>query len=281
MPIITKSGNPVKGSPTQFTLDKVSLSNLSSVSSNLYYSNTSNWNSVILFYISNPGNQRKFLKFDATQITPSYNFFASLKSRDIFQIYQIIIKDFDGGYFIVNRSELNTSEFDVDMTQPLSNITWNFLQNPNYSLNGQNQLISNYSTLNSSPSTILYSTNTYAIGNGIEYKLKVDNGFFPLATQFQFIGLIVENTSSYSGFYRDYAPNQLGVNNNLNILYNYPTDLEIEFKIVITTTNTLFYANNALLNTLGPISSNSLDRIYTCVRFNNQYNIKQFIITQL
>lgn len=120
MPIITNTvsntwepENIQKNIASTFTLDKAALAALPLVDADLYYKNIANWNVVILSYKSSIGNQTEFVKFDATQSSPSGTFLVSDKARDIFQIYEIIIKDFDGGFFVIPRSQLNESDFDV------------------------------------------------------------------------------------------------------------------------------------------------------------------------
>lgn len=122
MPIITKAGSPVKGSPTEFTLDKAELLLLVS---DPYFLDADNWKSVQLNYRSSTSKQAIAVKFDAT-VTPCVgNFATSLKANNEFLIHNIVIKDFDGGTFAIYRSDLTTADFDVDMTPaPLSGFTW-------------------------------------------------------------------------------------------------------------------------------------------------------------
>lgn len=112
MSIITKAGSPVKGSRTDFTLSKAELA---LIITDGYYSDMTKWKKVILNYKSSIGDQHKILRFDATASSPTAIFFASLSARDVFKIYKIVIEDFDGGAFNVPRSQLVTSEFDVDL----------------------------------------------------------------------------------------------------------------------------------------------------------------------
>ena len=283
MSIITKPSSIVKGTSATFTLNKSELLALSPVQADNYFNDSSNWSRVSVVYKSSPGKQYEIVEFNPSQVSPTGSFLISEKARDIFEVQVIQIFDFDGGVLEIYRSQLITADFDIDLTPstPSNNITWNFSGNPNYSLNGQNEVTSSYTTLNSSTSSILYSSNSYAIGNGIEYKITVNNGFFPLSTQFQFIGLVMENTGSFSGLYRDGSPNQVGINNSLGNYYTYPVSSEIEFKIIIKTTETLFYANNILIFSALGISGNSSTRIIPCLRLNNQYNVKAYNITQL
>lgn len=113
MPIITKAGAPVKGSPTEFTLSK---SDLLLLISDAYYSDDTNWKSVQLNYRSSVGNQSTAVKFDPAASPCVGNFAVSSRARDIFQIHEIVIKDFDGGTLRIPRADLTVAEFDVDMT---------------------------------------------------------------------------------------------------------------------------------------------------------------------
>ncbi len=131
MPVITKPANIQKNVPASFSLDKADLAALPSVAADAYFSNTTNWNQVLLFYRSDVGNQKEVVKFDATQTSPTANFLASSKARNIFQIQKILISDFDNGIFEVPRSALNVAEFDVDLSplptllyeiNPISNV---------------------------------------------------------------------------------------------------------------------------------------------------------------
>jgi hypothetical protein len=115
MPILTKNETPTKGQKAEFQLDKAALAALSSVSSDIYFSDIANWKQVELVYVSPIGRQRKVVKFDATQAAPVGDFFASEKSQNEFEIQYIMINDFDGGEFKVLRSELTVAEFDIDM----------------------------------------------------------------------------------------------------------------------------------------------------------------------
>jgi hypothetical protein len=128
MPILTKNETPTKGQKAEFQLDKAALAALSSVSSDIYFSDMTNWNQVELVYVSPVGRQRKVVKFDATQATPVGVFFASLKAKNDFQIQYIMINDFDGGEFKINRSELTVAEFDIDVGGPAPVVSLNFTQ---------------------------------------------------------------------------------------------------------------------------------------------------------
>jgi hypothetical protein len=114
MAILTKP-SVSKGTVATFTLNKTELAQITSVTANTYFSNSSNWKKVKVHYISLIGNQREVVVFDATETTPSAQFLVSLKARSNFEVKHIIIEDFDGGIFKINRSELANpvSDFDI------------------------------------------------------------------------------------------------------------------------------------------------------------------------
>lgn len=114
MAIITKPATLTKGTPMSFSLDKSELASLNEVSSNTYYSDTQNWQSVLVKYKSSGGNQYEVLKFDASNATPTANFNVSSRALDVFEIQTVQIIDFDGGIFTVGRGSLTTADLDVD-----------------------------------------------------------------------------------------------------------------------------------------------------------------------
>lgn len=126
MSIITKPSTITKNSAAEFTLDKVALASLSLVSSDSYFSDSSNWSKVLIQYKSSTGSQKEVLQFDATLASPISQFLVSDKALDIFQVQKIVIVDFDSGFLIIPRSALTTSEFDVD-TSPVSSSGWDLL----------------------------------------------------------------------------------------------------------------------------------------------------------
>jgi hypothetical protein len=125
MPILIKNQTPAKGQEAEFEIDKDALAALTSVAADAYFSDTDNWRQVFIKYKSSVGNQTETIEFDATQTNPSGIFLVSAKARDLFEVQNIIIKDYDDGLFVVRRSELTTSEFDIDMSvAPPASISW-------------------------------------------------------------------------------------------------------------------------------------------------------------
>lgn len=114
MAIITKPATLTKGTPMSFSLEKSELAALNEVSSDAYYSDMQNWQSVLVKYKSSNGNQYEVLKFNASDANPTANFNVSARALDLFEVQTIQIVDFDGGIFTIGRGSLTTADFDVD-----------------------------------------------------------------------------------------------------------------------------------------------------------------------
>ena len=114
MAIITKPATLTKGTSMSFLLNKSELASLNEVSSNAYYSDMQNWQSVLVKYKSSNGNQYEVLKFNASNATPEAYFNVSARALDLFEVQTIQIVDFDGGIFTIGRGSLTTADFDVD-----------------------------------------------------------------------------------------------------------------------------------------------------------------------
>lgn len=110
MAILTKPGTVLKGTPANFSLDKDELAAHSALSSDAYFSDNSNWKKVLFLFKSSVGNQSEAVSFDATQAFPVGVFSVSTRARNIFQISGIIISDYDGANFVIQRSQLSPAE---------------------------------------------------------------------------------------------------------------------------------------------------------------------------
>ena len=115
MSIITKPSSITKNVAASFSLSKSELAAVASVASDSSFSDSANWKNVTLCYKSSQGNQRRFVRFDATMESPTGEFLCSLKSKNVFEIESITIKDFDNGSITVPASQLTSSEFKIDM----------------------------------------------------------------------------------------------------------------------------------------------------------------------
>jgi hypothetical protein len=176
MSIITKAGTPVKGTPTEFTLNKSNLAQVASILNDPYFSIQDNWKNVIIYYKSSIGNQKQVLDFDATTASPSSDFLVSIRARDIFQVQKIIVQDFDGGSIVVPRSELNESEFDVDMGAILPFYTVESGVNDSYntinSLKVNNFFNPSTGGYTSNSALLFYNPNPVGMTNNETYKFR-------------------------------------------------------------------------------------------------------------
>lgn len=115
MAILTKPQNIQKGVQATFSLSKQELLQLPMVSGDDYFSDSGNWFRVNVVFKSSTGRQYETVEFDATQSTPTGKFLVSPKAKSTFQVLSVEILDFDGGVLVIPRSELNTSDFDVEI----------------------------------------------------------------------------------------------------------------------------------------------------------------------
>lgn len=140
MAIITKPTSIQKNTPAEFTLDKAALAAVPSVSANAWYGDTNHWKTVTLNYMSVQYGEMLFVKFDATQLSPTGTWLAPSICQDIFEIVSISITDFANGTFRVPYTELNPSEFQVDMS-PAPSTGYRY-----YKIAAQNSFSSNSGT---------------------------------------------------------------------------------------------------------------------------------------
>lgn len=142
MAILTKPVTITKGEAASFEIDKAELVANSVVTASAYYSDTANWDKILLAYKSSTGNQKETVVFDATVATPTANFLVSDQALDVFEIKKIEIYDFDGGHLPIYRADLTAAEFDVDMTSITSSAIMNvFHTNIEYNENTEVQKI--------------------------------------------------------------------------------------------------------------------------------------------
>lgn len=95
-----------KGASTSLTLDKSILMAFPSIVADSYYSNIVDVEKAIIVYKSTTGNQEKELVFDMTKATPESKITFSNTCRNQFSISKIVLKDFDGGFFIVALADI-------------------------------------------------------------------------------------------------------------------------------------------------------------------------------
>ena len=120
MAIVTELIAPSKGVAGSLQLSKANLISESTggLSADGYFNDSANWKAVHLYYGSATGNQKITVSFDGTSgALPAADFFASSTALGTHNIDYILIEDFDGGSFRVERADLTPAEFDVVLTQ--------------------------------------------------------------------------------------------------------------------------------------------------------------------
>lgn len=101
--MITLPGSLSKNQSLQFSLNKTQV--LAAVSDQ-YWSDSANISKCIVVYKSSTGNQKKRIEFDFTQASPSASQTWSSKSRDQFEIDEIVLIDFDNDYYGIPKTSL-------------------------------------------------------------------------------------------------------------------------------------------------------------------------------
>lgn len=112
MPLFSIPASIAKGSPYTVTLDKSALFALAAVSSDAFFSDSSNVSRCIVEYNSNPGDQKHYLIFDLSQAAPTAVFQSSAHARSQFLLERVVLEDFDEGTLVVNRADLPVG-FDI------------------------------------------------------------------------------------------------------------------------------------------------------------------------
>ncbi len=115
MAIISKPQVIYKGIPVTFTLFKINLLSNHIVSSNVRFSDISNWKDIYINYKSLEGNQRVNVNFDAKDNFQYGTFKVSERARNTFLVEGITIIDLDGEILKINRSDLNAEAFDIEL----------------------------------------------------------------------------------------------------------------------------------------------------------------------
>lgn len=113
MSFISKPEFISKGAAAVFSLLEEQLLLHPLVSSDPYFSVSSNWKKVVLFYNSTEGGQKATVSFETAQSLLTAQFFVSTQARDVFNISGAYILDFDGGKIVIPRDSLDTELFDI------------------------------------------------------------------------------------------------------------------------------------------------------------------------
>lgn len=248
MSIITKPSSIQKNVPAQISLNKLQLVSTPSVSLDDYFSDISNWSSVVVHFKSSVGNQRKVLVFDATLESPTADFFASNKSRSEFQIQKIVISDFDNDIFEIKRSELLTSDFDINIGNSNSLLTWSSLSPSNDYITTQTS-VKKLSTSGWDLNIITDQSLTFSENSAIEASASFENS--NVSTDLMF-GLQENVSTGYGslkyGFYYDSAQVVYCVKNGYPFIAGTQRSIGDVFKIVVSHTHVRWYKNNTIIH---------------------------------
>ena len=264
MAIITKPvGGISKGVPAEITLNKSELAALSSVSSDAYFSLTTNWNKIILSYKSSEGNQQEIVEFDAT-LSPCLGFFdVSTTARNLFEIQVIKIIDFDGGIFIIPRSSLTTADFDIDFegtTPPFSGTYIDWTERDFYTPQADGGITSTLIGPDSSVASLIYGDNTRKNPNDGSFNLiyKLNKTDF-INQDYRFLGITEFGKHTYTGFVKDVSvgPNGITILRQNSSLGNFTIDAfsdpevtEFILKMTITDDSVEYFVNGLKITEL-------------------------------
>lgn len=105
----------LKGSSLTFTLDKEAV--LAAVS-DPYWSEATNVKVVVVVYRSVEGNQQKELRFDMSAESPTASAVWSERSRDVYQIADIILQDYDLDFYQIPPSSFPSGK-GIDFNPPV------------------------------------------------------------------------------------------------------------------------------------------------------------------
>lgn len=95
-----------KGTTNSISYSTVSLTAL--VTDDAYFEDNTNWKKVVFYYRDATGKQKTYVTMQGSQSGA-----ISVSSRALgntWQLYKILISDFDGGTYTVKRSSLDSSD---------------------------------------------------------------------------------------------------------------------------------------------------------------------------
>lgn len=95
-----------KGTAATVSLSKSELFAIPQISADAYFSVQANVKFAYAIFKSTEGGQAEVLRFDLSQASPSASFLVSEKSRNTFNLEEIVLEDFDGGKLTVKRAYL-------------------------------------------------------------------------------------------------------------------------------------------------------------------------------
>lgn len=84
---------------------------LKALISDAYFEDDENWSKVVFYYRDATGNQKTYVNASAAGGVVSGTMKVSSRARgNTWQLYKILIVDFDGGSYVIQRSSLDSSD---------------------------------------------------------------------------------------------------------------------------------------------------------------------------
>lgn len=116
--IVSKPSTFTKNADHIIKISRAAISLIPIVSSDLYFSDVSNWNQICFNFMGDPENEIEVVKFDGSSEEPAGIFSVSVRSSNSFNLGSIVIHDFDGGSLTISRSQFPQNDptiFSLDM----------------------------------------------------------------------------------------------------------------------------------------------------------------------
>jgi hypothetical protein len=208
MALITKPTTPEKGEFQNYGLNQ---SDLISLISDVYFQDRTNWQKVILTYVSTVSNQLSIISFTPSEVDneiTALGFFAT-EARDIFQLSNISIYDKQNGRLRFERSQIpSASSYDVDFSPPPIDVVYPF----SATLKSDQSILSNINYTATSTDTGGYASMVYPevstdLVEGKFYKEFTVNSTGPYVWSTQYYGIrFFNNQPSYFTPYGGSAP---------------------------------------------------------------------------
>lgn len=104
--LISKPASVTKGTPQVISFDR---DELIALIDDVYFEEDLNWSKVTFYYKDATGLQRSYCYMNLA--TDSGSFSVSVKAlTNTWQLFKVIVEDFDGGVYVIKRADLGSSD---------------------------------------------------------------------------------------------------------------------------------------------------------------------------
>jgi hypothetical protein len=104
--LVNKPNSVTKGTSQTIEFNQ---SNILALVSDAYFEDVLNWSKITLYYRDATGNQKSYVSLDVGGTNGIFK--TSNKARvNTWQLYKILIEDFDGGTYVIKRATLGSSD---------------------------------------------------------------------------------------------------------------------------------------------------------------------------